>query len=177
MLAQDEVIKTTQAISTISTLDLNRAIDSIFIVQALLIAIVNDYPTSIETDEAVKKLTQEITLLENTEGVTDIKFSYIDNQFYDALSNAKGFQRLAAIISKEKLHIDRIIRLFVRKQESYKAIITTYKNVLHGIQLNNATIASNALFDLAEILKEHTFAAEKYYPEFFKIKTANSNFI
>ncbi len=170
MLAKHELVQPPQPIAPLPTLDLNRAIDSIFIIQSLLIAIAKECVISIETDKEISKLKQEITFLENIGHVTNLNFSYIDSQFYFLLSNANGFQRLATIISKEKSHIDRFIRLFVRRQESYKLIINAYKNVLHGIQIKNATTATSALFNLGKIIKEHMLTAEENYPEFFNGK-------
>lgn len=168
MLAQDQLIQFPRTISSIQTLDLNRAIDSIFIIQALLVAIVKDCTISVEMERDIRKLKQEITFLENTDRVTDLNFSHIDGQFYCLLSNAKGFQRLANIIAKEKSHIDRIIKLFVQRQESYKLIVNVYKNVLNGIQFKNTVTATNALLYLAKILEEHVVSAEQKYPEYFQ---------
>lgn len=172
MLAQDKVVQIVpQSVTTISKLDLSSAVDSIFIIKSLLVAIVKDCAfISIETELAISKLKPEIISLKNQDRISDLDFFHIDEQFYLVLSNIKGFERLANIILKEKLHIDRILRLCLKQQESYKPIIRIYGDVLDSIQSNNSKTASDSLGELADILKENAFKAKKHYPEFFKDK-------
>lgn len=170
MLAHNTLIKVVpHPVTSIPTLDFDNIIGSIFLIKSLLLAIIKEYtPTSEETAITIATLRQEIFSLEKKDKIYDIDFARIDTQFYLVLSQQHELKQLTKLMLKEKLHVDRMLRLFLRHEEEYKPIIRIYEDILSSIQLNNITSASNALCELAKTLEEYAFKAEKYYPEFFK---------
>lgn len=168
MLAQGGFIQCSPDVAKISKLDSSSTIDSIFIIRSLLIAIVKDCPPiSSNTHIAILKLTQEIHQLEHKASISGAEFFHIDTQFYLILTNIKGFHRLASIILKEKLRLDRTLRLFVKGKEGYLPILRVYGAVLNGIQSGHPQKSSRALGELSELLKEAVATAKQKYPDFF----------
>lgn len=168
MLAKSNFIQCSQDVAKISKVDLNGTIDSIFIIKSLLIALVKDFPPiSRNTSIAVLELMQEITYLENKDSISDAEFFHIDTNFYVILTNMKGFRRLASIILKEKLRVDRTFRLFVKGKESYIPILRVYNAILCGIQSNHSESSLSALSELSELLKAKAISAKQNYPDFF----------
>lgn len=167
MLAQDKLAhKAPQKNSPIARINLGSTTDSIFIIQSLLAAIIKDCaPISVEANVVMAKLKQEIIFLENKNSISDAEFFSINNQFYLALPQVKKFQGLTKIILKEKLRVDRIIRLALSQQESYKPILGVYKNILEGIQSNHMRIALNAVSEFADVMKDYAYKVEKTYPD------------
>lgn len=169
MLAKNNFIHRFHGVAKISKLDLNSTIDSIFIIESLLSAIVKDCsPVSGDTAVAVSKLMQDIWLLEKKDSISDADFFYIDKNFYAILTDIHGFHRVANIILKEKLHLDRTFRLFVKGKESYTPILRAYGAILCGVQENHSKKSLHALCELSELLKQRVMTAKQSYPEFFQ---------
>lgn len=168
LLVHDKLIKNVQhPVTSISTFDFGNIIDSIFLIKSLLLALVKECGPIPKEIELIKKLKQEIFSLEKEDRISYFDFANIDNQFYFVLYQQKESERLTAIILKEKFHIDRVLRIFLRQEERYKPIIKIYGNILNSIQSNNLTSASNALGELAKNLEEHVLRAKIYNPEYF----------
>ena len=169
LLAQDKLITVfPQRITTISKLDMRTTIDSIFIIKSLLAAIIKDpVPISAEMEVAIAKLEQEIACFEKEDGIKDDEFFEIDHQFYLLICKLKPFQRLTNIIFKEKIHIDRVIRLALKQQDDCKTIIFYYRQVLGGIRSGNREATLHSLEKLAKTVEYYSLRTEKYYPEYF----------
>lgn len=170
LLAQDKLVHIIpQRVTTIAKLNLSATIDSIFIINSLLAAIIKDtMPVSGEIEVAIAKLEREMVSLEKADLVEDDDFFNIDHQFYLLLCKIKNFQRLTNLIFKEKIHIDRAMRLALKQQESCKPIIIFYRKILGSIRSGNRETALNALFELAKKFENYSFRAEKSYPEYFQ---------
>lgn len=169
LLAQDKLVTVfPQRITTISKLDVRTTIDSIFIIKSLLAAIIKDpVPIPAETAVAIAKLEQEIARFEKEDWIKDDDFFEIDHQFYLLICKLKPFQRLTNIIFKEKIHIDRVIRLALNQQEDCRTIIVYYKQVLGGIKSGSKETTLHSLEQLAKTVEDYSLRAEKYYPEYF----------
>jgi hypothetical protein len=137
-----------------STIPTGGAIDSLFIVNSLLSAVIKDcLPAPDETSVAISKLRQEIIILLEEDNVSYSYFAYVDTQFYLMLSMLKGYHRLAMLILSEKRHIDMAIGDAIKTQENYKAIFRCYANILDGIRSNNYHETSMALGELSKTLR------------------------
>lgn len=168
MQAINTIVKRSQYITKLSKLEFNTAIDSIFIIKSLLIAILKDCGSiSGDNKAAISKLMHEILYLENKDTISDVDFFYIDTHFYLILTNIKGFHRVANIIVKEKSQVDRVLRLFMSGTESYMSIIRIYSQILCGVQSDNTQKSLSALGELYDLIKECMASAKSRHPEFF----------
>lgn len=169
MLAHHKLIKIApHPITSVPTLNFDNIIGSIFLVKSLLLAVLKECsPISKEAGIKISALKQEIDALRKQGKFSYTDFAHIDSQFYAILYKQNEFQGLNKIIAKEKLYLDRMLRLFLKHEEDCKSIIRFYERILGAMQSNNVVLASSELCELARALEEYAFKAEKYYPEFF----------
>lgn len=170
LLAQDKLVQIfPQRCTTICKLDLASILDSIFIVRSILIAIVKDvHSHHIEKEITITQLRENILAIEGSPEFSDVDFFKVDNHFYLALSGLNGFPRLNKIIFKEKLNIDRTLRLSIGRRADYIAIAKLYGGVLDGLLAGAPDKSIKAICELAGILEKYANMAMKYHPSLFK---------
>jgi DNA-binding GntR family transcriptional regulator len=170
LLAQDKLVQIIpQRCTTICKLELGNILDSIFIVKSILIAIVKDVaPEHIAKELTIPQLRKNLLAIENGGGFSDIDFFKIDHQFYLTLSGLSGFPRLNKIIFKEKLNIDRTLRLSVEQQRDYLPIARIYGKVIDTLLSGAADKSIKALCELASTLETYANIAIKNHPALFK---------
>lgn len=172
LLAQDKLIQIIpQRCTTICKLDLGHILDSIFIIRSILIAVVKDaLSTPIEKRLTISQLRERLLSIENGIGFSDIEFFKVDHLFYQTLSELNGFQRLNKIVFKEKMNIDRTLRLSLKKPDDYRTIVRLYGRVMDGLLENEYDKSIKALCELASLLEGHAKLAKKNYPHIFQIE-------
>lgn len=170
LLAQDNLVQIVpQRCTTICKLDLGNILDSIFIVRSILIAIVKDlHSEHIAKELTIPQLRKTLLTIENGDGFSDFDFFKIDHHFYLILSGLSGFPRLNKIIFKEKLNIDRTLRLSAGRQGDYIPIARIYGKVLDTLQSGAADKSIKALCELASVLEKYANLAIKNHPSLFK---------
>lgn len=170
LLAQDKLVHIIpQRATTICKLNLGATIDSIFIIQSLLAAIMKDcMPIPAGVEKEISRLEQDLIKLDQKDTIEEDDFFDIDHQFYLTLCRARNFQRLTTIIFKEKIHIDRALRLVLKQQESCKPIISFYRQIFTGIREKNTESALMGLCGLANTLEDYSIKAEQYFPQYFQ---------
>lgn len=170
LLAQDKLIQIIpQRRTTICKLELGNILDSIFIIRSILIAVVKDTLLQpLENEAIIRQLRENLSALETGSNHSELEFFKADHQFYLILSGLNGFKRLNKIIFKEKLNIDRILRLSTSKRQDYPIIAKLYGKVLDGIVSGDFEKPIKALCELASALEEHAHLAAKNHPELFK---------
>lgn len=170
LLAQDKLVQTfPQRCTTICKLELTNILDSIFIVRSILIAIVKDvHSQQIEKELTIAQLRANLLAIENDANFSDLDFFKVDNHFYLTLSGLNGFPRLNKIIFKEKLNIDRTLRLSIGRRSDYISIAKLYGNVLDGLLVGASDKSIKAICELAFMLEKYANMAVKYHPSLFK---------
>lgn len=169
LLAQDNLVQIIpQRCTTICKLQLASILDSVFIVRSILIAVLKDvHEQSIEKTLTVTQLREKMLTLENCIVFSEDDFFKADHLFYVTLSGLNGFPRLNKIIFKEKLNIDRTLRLSVKRRSDYLPIAKLYRLVLDGL-ISGATDKSiKAICELARTLEKYAHAAAKNHPSLF----------
>ncbi len=169
LLAQDNLVQIIpQRCTTICKLELASILDSIFIIRSILIAILKDVQSSnIEKCLAVTHLRDKMLALENCIVFSEDEFFAADHHFYLTLSGLNGFPRLNKIIFKEKLNIDRTLRLSDRRRSDYLPIAKLYRLVLDGLIIGAADKSIKAICELANTLEKYARAAAKNHPSLF----------
>lgn len=170
LLAQDKLVQIIpQRCTTICKLDLGNILDSIFIVRSILIAVVKDvHSQHIEKELTITQLRESLLALENAAVFSDADFFKADHYFYLALSGLNGFPRLNKIIFKEKLNIDRTLRLSIGRRGDYIAIAKLYGSVLDGLLAGAPDKSIKAICELSSTLEKYANMAMKYHPSLFK---------
>ena len=170
LLSQDNLVQVIpQRCTTICKLELGHILDSIFIVRSILIAIVKDVSSEhIEKALVISQLRENLLAIENSNGFSDVEFFKVDHHFYLALSGLSGFPRLNKIIFKEKLNIDRTIRLSIGRRGDYRPIARLYGKVIDTLLAGASDKSIKALCELATILETHARVAIENHPHLFK---------
>lgn len=170
LLAQDNLVHVIpQKCTTISKLELGNILDSIFIVRSILIAIVKDANSEhIAKELTIPQLRKNLLAIENGEGFSDFDFFKIDHHFYLTLSELSGFPRLNKIIFKEKVNIDRTLRLSAGRERDYIPIAKIYGKVLDNLLSGTTDKSIKALCELASTLETYAKVAIKNHPALFK---------
>jgi len=170
LLAQDNLVQIIpQRCTTICKLELGNILDSIFIVRSILIAIVKDvHSEHIAKDLTVPQLRKRLLAIEHGGDFSDFDFFKIDHHFYLTLTELSGFPRLNKIIFKEKLNIDRTLRLSAERQGDYIPIAKIYGKVLDTLLSGAADKSIKALCELASVLETYANLAKKNHPVLFK---------
>jgi GntR family transcriptional regulator, rspAB operon transcriptional repressor len=170
LLSQDRLVQVIpQRCTTICKLELGTILDSIFIVRSILIAVVKDVESAhIEKELTLSKLRENLLAVENNKGFSDIDFFKIDHQFYLTLSGLSGFPRLNKMIFKEKLNIDRTLRLSVQWKGDYITITKLYGKTLDTLLAGAPDKSIKALCELASLLETYAHIAIKNHPHLFK---------
>lgn len=169
-LAQDNLIQIIpQKCTTICKLDLGDILDSIFIVRSVLIAVIKDvHSQNIEQDVAILPLRDSLLRMETGAGFTELDFFNADHHFYLTLSGLNGFPRLNKIISKEKLNIDRTLRLSMGRRADYITIARLYRRVLDGLLSGASDKSIKAMCEMASTLEAYAKLAKKNNPGLFR---------
>lgn len=170
LLSQDQLVQVIpQRCTTICKLDLGSILDSIFIVRSILIAVVKDvHAQHLEKELTITQLRESLLAIESGSVFSDADFFKVDHNFYLALSGLNGFPRLNKIIFKEKLNIDRTLRLSIGKRADYIAIAKLYGSVLDGLVAGASDKSIKALCELATMLEKFANMAIKFHPSLFK---------
>lgn len=170
LLAQDNLVQIIpQRCTTICKLELGNILDSIFIVRSILIAVVKDvHSQHLEKELTITQLRESLSVLENGSAFSDADFFKADNHFYLALSGLNGFPRLNKIIFKEKLNIDRTLRLSIGRRSDYISIAKLYGKVLDGLLAGATDKSIKAICELASTLEKYANMAVKHHPSLFK---------
>lgn len=170
LLAQDKLVRIIpQRYTTICKLELGNILDSIFIVRSILIAVVKDvHSQQIEKELTISQLRDNLSVIENSTEFSNLDFFKVDYHFYLTLAGLNGFPRLNKIIFKEKMNIDRTLRLSIERPSDYIPIARLYGQILDGL-LSGATDKSiKAICELANTLEGYANIAMKNYPRLFK---------
>ncbi len=170
LLAQDNLVQIIpQRCTTICKLELGNILDSIFIVRSILIAIVKDvHSQHIEQELTLSQLREDLLSLERDGPSSGIDFFKVDSHFYLVLSGLNGFPRLNKIIFKEKLNIDRTLRLSIGRRSDYIFIAGLYGKVLDGLLTGAQDKSIKAICELANTLEQYAKQAVKVHPSLFK---------
>lgn len=170
LLSQDKLVQVIpQRCTTICKLELANILDSIFIVRSILIAIVKDVHSGhLEKELSLSQLREKLLAIENDKNFSDMDFFKVDHHFYLTLSGLSGFPRLNKIIFKEKLNIDRTLRLSVKRQADYIAIARLYRKVLDTLLAGASDKSIKALCELASLLEAYANTAINNHPHLFK---------
>lgn len=170
LLSQDKLVQVIpQRCTTICKLELGNILDSIFIIRSILIAIVKDVSsTHIEKELVLAQLRTNILAIENDKNFSDVDFFKVDHHFYLTLSGLSGFPRLNKIIFKEKLNIDRTLRLSAKRQVDYIAIAKLYGKIIDTLLAGAPDKSIKALCELASLLETYANTAIKNHPHLFK---------
>lgn len=170
LLEQDKLVQIIpQKYTTICKLELVNILDSIFIVRSILIAVVKDvYSQKIEKEITISQLRDNLLAIENGTEFSNLDFFKIDYHFYLTLSGLNGFPRLNKIIFKEKLNIDRTLRLSVERPSDYIPIARLYGTVLDGLLSGAIDKSIKAICELANTLEGYANTAMKSHPHLFK---------
>ncbi|HTF95464.1 MAG TPA: GntR family transcriptional regulator [Cellvibrio sp.] len=170
LLAQDQLVQIIpQRCTTICKLDLGNILDSIFIVRSILIAVVKDvHSQNIEKELTISQLREDISTLEKNAAFLDTDFFKVDHHFYQALSGLNGFPRLNKIIFKEKVNIDRTLRLSIGRRSDYASIVKLYGNVLDGLLAGAPEKSIKAICEIASTLEKYANMTAKFHPTLFK---------
>lgn len=170
LLAQDNLVHVIpQRCTTICKLELGNILDSIFIIRSISIAIIKDVkPEHIAKDLTIPQLRKSLLAIENNNLCSDFDFFKIDHQFYLALCRLSEFPRLNEIIFKEKINIDRTLRLSSERHRDYMPIARAYGKVIENLQLGAADKSIKTLCELASTLETYANAAIKNHPALFK---------
>lgn len=170
LLAQDKLVQIIpQRCTTICKLDLGNILDSIFIVRSILIAVVKDVNLQhIEKQLTITQLRESLTAFENGTVFSDADFFNADHNFYLTLSGLNGFPRLNKIIFKEKLNIDRTLRLSIGRRGDYIAIAKLYGKVLDGMLAGAPEKSIKAICEISVTLEKYANMAVKCHPSLFK---------
>lgn len=170
LLAQDKLVQVIpQRYTTICKLELGNILDSIFIVRSILIAVVKDvHSQKIEKELTISQLRDNLLAIENGVEFSNLDFFKVDYHFYLTLAGLNGFPRLNKIIFKEKMNIDRTLRLFIGRPGDYIPISRLYGKILDDL-LSGATDKSiKAICELADTLEEYANTAMNNHPHLFK---------
>lgn len=169
LLEQDNLIQIIPQRSTsVCKLDLAKILDSIFIVRSVLIALVKDASLQpIQNRNQLAELREKLLSIENGGNFSKPDFFKNDQQFYSALAELNGFQRLNQMIFKEKLNIDRILRLSLAKRGDYLAMARNYRRVLDGVLCGDFERPIKALCELADVLENYARQASNNHPHWF----------
>jgi DNA-binding GntR family transcriptional regulator len=170
LLAQDKLVQIIpQRYTTICKLELGNILDSIFIVRSILIAVVKDvHSQKIEKELTISQLRDNLLAIESGPEFSNLDFFKVDYHFYLTLAGLNGFPRLNKIIFKEKMNIDRTLRLFIGKPSDYIPISRLYRKILDNL-LSGATDKSiKAICELANTLEEYANTAMNNNPHLFK---------
>jgi len=170
LLSQDKLVQVIpQRCTTICKLELGNILDSIFIIRSILIAIVKDvHSAHIEKELPLAQLRANLLAIENDKNFSDVDFFKVDHHFYLTLSGLSGFPRLNKIIFKEKLNIDRTLRLSVKRQVDYITIAKLYGKVIDTLLAGAPDKSIKALCELANLLETYANTAIKNHPHLFK---------
>ena len=170
LLAQDKLVQIIpQRCTTICKLELGNILDSIFIVRSILIAVVKDvHAQHIENEPTIIQLKENLSALENGGAFSDADFFQADHLFYLTLSGLNGFPRLNKIIFKEKLNIDRTLRLSIGRRGDYIAIAKLYGKVLDGMLAGAPDKSIKAICEISDALEKYANMAVKCHPSLFK---------
>ncbi len=170
LLAQDKLVQIIpQRCTTICKLELGNILDSIFIVRSILIAVVKDvHAQHIEKELTITQLKENLSALENGGVFSDADFFQADHNFYLTLSGLNGFPRLNKIIFKEKLNIDRTLRLSIGRRGDYIAIAKLYGKVLDGMLAGAPDKSIKAICEISDALEKYANMAVKCHPSLFK---------
>jgi len=170
LLAQDKLVQIIpQRCTTICKLELGNILDSIFIVRSILIAVVKDvHAQHIEKELTITQLKENLSALENGGAFSDADFFQADHNFYLTLSGLNGFPRLNKIIFKEKLNIDRTLRLSIGRRGDYIAIAKLYGKVLDGMLAGAPDKSIKAICEISDALEKYANMAVKCHPSLFK---------
>ncbi|PUA29915.1 MAG: hypothetical protein B0W54_05065 [Cellvibrio sp. 79] len=170
LLAQDKLVQIIpQRCTTICKLDLANILDSIFIVRSVLIAVVKDvHAQHIEKELTVTQLRESLLILEGGDIFSDADFFKADHHFYLTVSGLNGFPRLNKIIFKEKLNIDRTLRLSIGRRGDYIAIAKLYGKVLDGLLAGAPDKSIKAICEISDTLEKYANMAVKCHPSLFK---------
>lgn len=169
-LAQDNLIQIIpQRCTTICKLELGNILDSIFIIRSILIAVVKDvHSQHIEEELTISQLRESLLTIESGASFSDLDFFKVDHHFYLTLSGLNGFPRLNKIIFKEKLNIDRTLRLSVERRGDYISIARLYRKVIDGLLSGAPEKSIKAICEMASTLGIYANLAKKNHPSLFK---------
>lgn len=169
-LAQDNLIQIIpQRCTIICKLDLVSILDSIFIVRSILIAIIKDiHLQNIEKELTMSQLRDSLLAIESGANFSDLDFFKADYHFYLSLSGLNGFPRLNKIIFKEKLNIDRTLRLSIGRRADYITIARLYRRVVDGLLSGAPEKSIKAICEMADTLGSYANIAKKNHPDLFK---------
>lgn len=170
MLAQDKLVQIIpQRVTTIARLDLANIQDSLFIIESLLVAVIKDsLPLEPEKNNQVAKLQQAMLALTQAAELPSAEFLELTERFYWVLSGVKGYERLTKIIFREKVHLDRVLRLSLQKQADYREICTACTQVLESVQLNQLAASLTALSTLMRVFESCSHRARSNHAELFQ---------
>jgi len=165
-LEQDKLIQVASpSEATVVKLDANTIAEAIFIIKSIISAIISVY-SPVENEKLISALKDRICLLKNN--ISTDEFFNLDNQFYLTLSQLAGFPGVTDILFKERLHIERVLRLSFRAKSGYQTLVSVYMKVLLGMESNQPAVALMAVTDMVCILEQHAAMAKNNYPEFFQ---------
>ena len=168
-LAQHKIIHiTSPEAAVIAHINLTTTANSIFIIKSLLTAIITEAnPAHIKKDNGIAQLQAHLSQYKD-KPISSSDFFKLTNEFYFALSQLFNFQRVTNIIFAENFHIERILRLTLKCQTDYLAMICLYAKIAENLNAAQFARAITAVCEFASTLEEHTLLAKMNHSVFFE---------
>lgn len=154
----------------VSRLDFGDTLNAIFIIKAMLVAIVKDpRARSVKALMTIAAVRQSSSQFEHSFNVTKAEFFKLSDQFYSSILKLNGLERVTAVILQEKVHIDSILQLALTDWTDYKLMNSLYVDILTGLQLGQIDAALNAIYRLGQALDAYALIARENHPDFFEL--------
>lgn len=155
----------------VAKLDRKRMLEARFIREALEVAVATRLaeagaaPGREAAIEACRDLLERMRRL--AEARDSLAFNEADDTFHQALAEATGYPRIAALVKAEEAHGVRIRVLSLKREETYARIIREHAAILDAVEARDPAAATAAV--RAHLNNIHTFIAEASaaHPDFF----------
>lgn len=152
-------------------LDFGDTLNAIFIVKAMLVAIIKDPGSrSAKALMTIAAVRQNSSQFENSFNVSRTEFFKLSDQFYSSILKLNGLERVTAVILREKGHIDSTLQLALTDWTDYKLMNSLYEDILTGLQLGRIDDALNAIYRLGQALDAYALIAKENHPDFFELE-------
>ncbi|MBA8879579.1 GntR family transcriptional regulator [Phyllobacterium myrsinacearum] len=148
----------------VTKLNLKRFLEAHFIREAIEIANVTklcDVGLAPEFEQQLSELIvrQQAMVDQNT----DLAFQALDDQFHLTLARATGFERVAGLLEREKMPLDRLRVLSLRSTDHQLVLIEEHKQMLDTIIRRDISAAIEATrVHLASVLNALSSLAKKH---------------
>lgn len=155
--------------SYISKIDQERTLTSIFIIKSLMQAIVRTNPANASqwNSDSITEMRSVISLMVQAlkNGDTE-EFYRLDNKFHLILSELVSFKRVSNMISSERIHLERVLRLVNRESCDFQAMIDSNVKILTGIENTDPEIFNEGVFQIFRRIEESIDLIKDRYQDY-----------